>query len=80
MGSEKQVLALFKDETLAAAAIESMAAYPWQVRSVNSPFPSEKVLKAMRAGKSRVGYFTLAGGIISNSPFSLPCSETSWAF
>lgn len=64
MGSEKQVLALFKDETLAAAAIESMAAYPWQVRSVNSPFPSENVLMAMRAGKSRVGYFTLAGGII----------------
>lgn len=64
MRSEKQVLALFKDENLAAAAIESMAAYPWQVQSVNSPFPSEKVLRAMGTEKSKVGYFTLAGGII----------------
>ncbi len=64
MPSEKQVLGLFKDETLAAAAIESMAGYPWQLRSVNSPFPSERIMKAMRVGKSKVGYFTLAGGII----------------
>jgi molybdopterin-containing oxidoreductase family membrane subunit len=64
MSSEKQVLGLFKDENLAAAAIESMAGYPWQLRSVNSPFPSERIMKALRAGKSKVGYFTLAGGII----------------
>ena len=64
MPSEKQVLGLFKDENQAAAAIESMAGHPWQLRSVNSPFPSERILKAMKAGKSKVGYFTLAGGII----------------
>jgi molybdopterin-containing oxidoreductase family membrane subunit len=64
MPSEKQVLGLFKDENLAAQAIQSMAGLPWQIRSVNSPFPSERITKAMKAGKSRVGYFTLAGGII----------------
>jgi molybdopterin-containing oxidoreductase family membrane subunit len=64
MPSEKQVIGLFKDENLAAAAIESMAGCPWQLRGVNSPFPSERITKAMRAGKSKVGYFTLAGGII----------------
>jgi molybdopterin-containing oxidoreductase family membrane subunit len=64
MAPEKQVLGLFKDENLTAAAIESMAAYPWQIESVNSPFPSPKVMKAMRGRESKVGYFTLAGGII----------------
>ncbi|HWR68480.1 MAG TPA: DUF3341 domain-containing protein [Desulfomonilia bacterium] len=64
MLSEKQVIGLFKDENLAASAIESMAGCPWQLRGVNSPFPSERIMKAMKAGKSRVGHFTLAGGII----------------
>ena len=64
MPSEKQVLGLFKDENLAAEAIESMAESPWNLQAVNSPFPSGRILKAMKAGKSKVGYFTLAGGII----------------
>lgn len=64
MPSEKQVLGLFKDEALAAAAIESLVASPWKLQAVNSPFPSERILKAVKARKSKVGYFTLAGGII----------------
>jgi molybdopterin-containing oxidoreductase family membrane subunit len=64
MPSEKQVIGLFKDENQAASAIESMAGCPWQLRGVNCPFPSERIMKAMKAGKSKVGYFTLAGGVI----------------
>jgi molybdopterin-containing oxidoreductase family membrane subunit len=64
MPPEIQVIGLFKDENLAAGAIESMAGCPWQLRGVNSPFPSERIMKAMKEGKSKVGYFTLAGGII----------------
>jgi Protein of unknown function (DUF3341) len=64
MPSEQQVMGLFKDENLAAAAIESLAGSPWKLQAVNSPFPSEKILKAVKARKSNVGYFTLVGGII----------------
>jgi len=64
MPSERKVLGLFEDENLAAAAVESLAGSPWTLHAVNSPFPSEKILKATKARKSKVGFFTLAGGII----------------
>jgi molybdopterin-containing oxidoreductase family membrane subunit len=64
MPSEKQVLGLFKDESLAAAAVESLAGSPWKLHAVHSPFPSERIWRAAKSRKSKVGYFTLAGGII----------------
>lgn len=64
MPPEKLVLALFKDEGLAAAAIEALAGSPWKLRSVNSPFPTEKIADALKPKKSKVGHFTLAGGIL----------------
>jgi hypothetical protein len=63
MQSEKQVIGLFQDESLAAAAVEALAGTPWRLKEVHSPFPSEAVMKALKVKKSRVGYFTLAGGI-----------------
>jgi hypothetical protein len=60
---EKQVIGLFRDETAAATAIEALAGTPWRLKEVHSPFPSEAVLKAVKVKKSKVGYFTLAGGI-----------------
>jgi molybdopterin-containing oxidoreductase family membrane subunit len=64
MAAEKKVVALFEDDTRAASAIEGLAGYPWKLEQVHSPIPSDKILSALKVKKSRVGYFTLAGGIV----------------
>ena len=64
MPSEKQVLGLFRDESLAAEAVESLAKTSWEVKDVHSPIRSDRILKALKVKKSKVGYFTLSGGII----------------
>ena len=64
MAVEKCVMSLFDDETQAASAIEALRGYPWKLERVHSPIPSDKILNALKLKKSRVGYFTLAGGII----------------
>jgi molybdopterin-containing oxidoreductase family membrane subunit len=64
MKLDPQVIGLFKDERLAAAAVEEVAGTPWRIKDVHTPVRSERILKALGVKKSRVGYFTLAGGII----------------
>jgi hypothetical protein len=64
MAEKKYVMGLFEDEKTAVAAIEKMAGQPWQIDRVHSPIPSEKIPAALKLKKSRVGYFTLAGGIL----------------
>ena len=64
MAVEKCVISLFDDETRAASAIEALRGSPWKLERVHSPIPSDKILNALKLKKSRVGYFTLAGGII----------------
>ena len=64
MNPEQQVLGLFPNEDLAAAAVEKLANTSWRVIGVNTPFKSEKIGHALAAKKSGVGYFTLAGGIL----------------
>lgn len=64
MPSDRQVMGLFEDDTQAASAIQGLAGYAWKLERVHSPIPSEKILHALKAKKSKVGYFTLAGGII----------------
>jgi molybdopterin-containing oxidoreductase family membrane subunit len=64
MPSEKHVMALFEDDARAASAIEGLAGYPWKLERVHSPIPSDNILHALKMKKSKVGWFTLAGGII----------------
>ena len=64
MKPEKQVLGLFRDESLAAGAVEALAGTSWAVKDVHSPVRSDKILSALKVEKSKVGYFTLAGGIL----------------
>jgi hypothetical protein len=64
MSSEKHVMALFEDDVRAASAVEGLDGYPWKLERVHSPIPSDKILHALKAKKSKVGYYTLAGGII----------------
>ena len=61
---KKQILGLFRDGDDAALAIKALRKEPWNVDKVHSPFPHHGLLKALRLKKSRVGLFTLAGGII----------------
>jgi hypothetical protein len=63
MEAEKRVMSLFDDESRAASAIESLRKLPYKLEEVHSPIPSDKIFGALKPKKSRVGYFTLAGGI-----------------
>jgi len=64
MAAEKLVLGLFQDEGRAAAAIQALAGSSWKLKEVHSPLPSEKIQRALKTKKSKVGYFTLGGGIV----------------
>jgi hypothetical protein len=64
MAEKNYVMGLFEDENAAVAAIEAMRGLPWRLARVHSPIPSEKLSAALKLKKSRVGYFTLVGGIL----------------
>ena len=65
MTAEKiKVMGLFATEADAVSAIADIREKGWDIVRVHSPVPSEKIIKAMGLKKSRVGWFTLAGGII----------------
>jgi molybdopterin-containing oxidoreductase family membrane subunit len=56
-------MGLFTDENRAVSTIEAIKDSPWPLCRVHSPVPSHKISDALRLKKSKVGYFTLAGGI-----------------
>jgi len=60
---KKKIMGLFESEADAVAAIADMRALGWVIERVHSPIPSENIPKALGMRKSRVGWFTLAGGI-----------------
>ncbi|UCD32782.1 MAG: DUF3341 domain-containing protein [Desulfobacterales bacterium] len=63
MASEASVMGLFKDEVAAISAIEGLRDSSWSLSRVHSPIPSHKIADALKLKKSKVGWFTLAGGI-----------------
>jgi hypothetical protein len=63
MSAEYRVMGLFTDEKRAVSAIEGIKDSPWRLHRVNSPIPSHNISDALELKKSKVGYFTLAGGI-----------------
>ena len=64
MPDKSHVIGLFKDGGQAASVIEALRKAPWKLERVHSPFPEHRIMDALRLKKSRVGYFTLAGGIL----------------
>ncbi|MBU0987304.1 MAG: DUF3341 domain-containing protein [Proteobacteria bacterium] len=64
MATESFIMGLFTDENQAVSAICDIKQSPWSVRSVHSPIPSHKISEALQLKKSKVGYFTLVGGIV----------------
>lgn len=59
-----QVMGLFTDEDRAVSAIKALGDTSWDLKQVHSPIPSHKLSEALNLKKSKVGYFTLIGGII----------------
>ena len=57
------VMGLFRDGDQAAAVVETLRNAPWNLEKVHSPFPHHGIMEALRLKKSKVGYFTLAGGV-----------------
>ncbi len=62
--SQAYVMGLFSDEDQVVSTIKELKESQWKIHKVHSPIPSHKVFDALQLKTSRVGYFTLAGGII----------------
>jgi hypothetical protein len=63
MQREPGVLGLFSNENQAVAVIRELEGKPWKLQRVHSPVPSHRIAAALKLKKSKVGYFTLMGGI-----------------
>ncbi len=77
MQGKKYIMGLFKDEDQVVSTLAALkeTAYPFQ--RVHSPIPSHKIMEALELKKSKVGWFTLAGGIlglISGFALAIYCS------
>ncbi len=64
MQTERYIMGLFKDEDQVVSSIRALEDSPFELQRVNIPFPSHKILDALKLKKSKVGYFTLVGGIL----------------
>ncbi|MBT4091547.1 MAG: DUF3341 domain-containing protein [Deltaproteobacteria bacterium] len=57
------IMGLFESEEEALAAINDIKEQGWQVQEVHSPIPSDKISAALNRKKSKIGWFTLTGGL-----------------
>jgi len=57
------VMGLFDSEKKAASAITALKKSPFRLERVYSPIPGHNLTKALDLSKSKVGWFTLFGGI-----------------
>jgi molybdopterin-containing oxidoreductase family membrane subunit len=64
MSTKRYVMGLFRDERQAAEAVNELKGSAYKLQKVHSPIPSHKLSDALKFKKSKVGYFTLVGGII----------------
>jgi molybdopterin-containing oxidoreductase family membrane subunit len=58
------IMGLFQSADQAAEAIGEIQARPWTIKAVHGPVPSPAIAAALGQKSSRVGWFTLAGGIV----------------
>ena len=64
MTDRQFVMGIFRNEGQAVAAVESLTDSPFRIEKVHSPIPSHRLSHALKSKKSRVGWYTLIGGII----------------
>jgi Alternative complex III, ActD subunit len=57
------IMGKFASDEQAAQAIRELRDSAFEVERVHTPIPSHAIADAMQAPKSKVGWFTLAGGI-----------------
>ena len=62
--SEAYLMGLFRNEDQVVDAIKSLADSPFRFMRAHSPIPSHKIMDALKLKKSKVGWFTLVGGIL----------------
>jgi molybdopterin-containing oxidoreductase family membrane subunit len=77
MPGKKYVMGLFKNEDQVVSALAALKETAYQFQRVHSPIPSHKIMAALDLKKSKVGYFTLVGGIlglISGFALAVYCS------
>ncbi|MDP4726496.1 MAG: DUF3341 domain-containing protein [Desulfobacterales bacterium] len=63
MAIDKYIMGLFKSEDQAVAAVHGLKESQWTLHRVHSPIPSHKLSEALKLKTSKVGWFTLCGGI-----------------
>lgn len=64
MPRERYIMGLFRDEHQVVSAINALKESSYKFIRVNLPFPSHKIMDALKLKKSWVGWFTLCGGIL----------------
>ncbi|UCD79579.1 MAG: DUF3341 domain-containing protein [Desulfobacterales bacterium] len=64
MPRNRHIMGLFKSEDSVVAAIDALKQSSYRFIRVNTPFPSHKIMDALKLKKSWVGWFTLCGGIL----------------
>ena len=80
MQGKKYIMGLFKDEDQVVSTLTALKESAYKFQRVHSPIPSHKIMAALDLKKSKVGWFTLAGGIlglISGFALAIFCS-TQW--
>jgi len=63
MTAETPIMGLFTDDAKAARAIRELPAQGFGFRRAHGPLPSRRIAEALGLKTSKVGWFTLAGGI-----------------
>jgi molybdopterin-containing oxidoreductase family membrane subunit len=64
MASERRLMGLFKEPDQVIETLRAFSSSPWSVVRVHGPIPNHKISDILNLPKSRVGLFTLTGGII----------------
>ena len=64
MADDRTIMGIFSDEQTTLSAVRALKETPWSIETVMSPIPSREITDELSTKPSRVGYFTLAGGII----------------
>jgi len=64
MPPERHIMGLFKNEDKVVTAINELKQSSYKFIRVNTPIPSHKIMDALKLKKSKVGWFTLCGGIL----------------
>ena len=64
MPPKRHIMGLFRSEDKVVAAINALKQSSYEFIRVNTPIPSHKIMDALKLKSSRVGWFTLCGGIL----------------